>query len=131
MKEIKINTQNKLEMIVTEDQLASKVGSGAADVFATPMMVALMENSAMQCLADFLDEGETSVGIEISVSHTSATPLGMNVYAISTITAVDGRKVDFDIEAFDECGKIGTAKHSRFVVNFEKFMQKTNAKLKV
>ncbi len=131
MQQVQIQATNKTEATVTEQHLASFVGSGLAEVYATPMMVALMENSAMNCLAQFLDEGETSVGTEISVSHISATPLGMKVYAISAITAVDGRKVDFEIEAFDECGKIGTAKHTRFVVNSEKFIQKANSKFNV
>lgn len=131
MREVQILTTNKTEIIVTKDKLASVVGSGCADVFATPMMIALMENSAMKCLESFLDDGETSVGTEISTTHISATPFGMKVYAESTITAVDGRKVDFKIEAFDECGKIGEATHSRFVVNAEKFISKANSKLNV
>ncbi len=131
MQQVLIQATSKSEETVTKQHLASSVGSGLAEVYATPMMVALMENSAMNCLAPFLDEGETSVGTEISVSHISATPLGLKVYAISTITAVEGRKVDFEIEAFDECGKIGTAKHTRFVVDSEKFIQKANSKLNV
>lgn len=131
MQAVQLQATNKSETTVTKQHLASYVGSGLADVYATPMMVALMENSAMKCLAQFLEEDETSVGTEISVSHISATPLGMKVYAISTITYVDGRKVDFEIEAFDECGKIGTAKHTRFIVNSEKFLQKANSKFNV
>lgn len=129
MKQIITGTTNKSKVTVTKDKLASSVGSGAADVFATPMMIALMENSAFENLANFLEDGETSVGTEISVSHTSATPFGMEVYAVSTITAVDGRKVDFKIEAYDPCGLIGEATHSRFVVNSEKFIAKANSKL--
>ena len=129
MKQIITGTTNKSKVTVTKDKLASSVGSGAADVFATPMMIALMENSAFENLANFLDEGETSVGTEISVSHTSATPFGMEVYAVSTITAVGGHKIDFKIEAYDSCGLIGEATHSRFVVNSEKFIAKANSKL--
>jgi len=131
MKQIQLLVTNKTSWVVTKDKLASSVGSGSADVFATPMMVALMENSAVNCLAEFLEEGETSVGTQISTTHISATPLGMEVYAISTLINVDGRKVDFKIEAFDTCGKIGEATHSRFVVNSEKFIAKTNEKLNV
>ena len=129
MKQVVIPTVNRVDSIVTKDKLASSIGSGIADVFATPMMVALMENSALKCVEQFLDVGETSVGTEISTTHISATPFGMVVYAISTIVKVDGRKVDFEIEAFDTCGKIGEAKHSRFVVNSEKFVAKANSKL--
>ena len=128
MKEIQINANNRTELIVSKDKLASSVGSGNANVFATPMMVALMENSAMKCLSDFLEDGETSVGVAISTTHIAATPFGMKVYAISTITSFEGRKVNFKIEAFDECEKIGEATHTRFVVNLEKFISKANSK---
>lgn len=129
MKEIVISTTKKVSQTVTESMLASAVGSGAADVFSTPMMIAMMEKSAFLNLQEFLDEGESSVGIEINVKHTSATPLGMDVYAVSEIIAVDGKKVDFKIEAFDKCGKIGEATHSRFVIFAEKFIAKANSKL--
>jgi len=131
MKQINISATDKTIWKVNKEMLASSVGSGATDVFATPMMIALMENSAFKCLNQFLDEGETSVGTQISTTHISATPIGMEVYAISTITSADGRKVDFKIEAYDACGKIGEATHSRFVVNNEKFILKTNEKLNV
>jgi len=131
MKIIQLQTTNKTSTIVTSDKLASSVGSGSADVFATPMLVALMEKSAFICLNQFLDNDETSVGTAISTSHISATPLGMEVYAISKITSVDGKKVDFEIEAFDAIGKIGEANHSRFIVNYEKFINKLNLKLNV
>ena len=131
MKQVVVPSTNRVDSTVTNEKLASYVGSGIADVFATPMMIALMENAALKCLEQFLDDGETSVGTEISTSHISATPLGMDVYAVSTIIKVDGRKVDFKIEAFDTCGKIGEATHSRFVVNSEKFIAKANSKLSV
>lgn len=131
MKEVVIGASFKASSIIKKDQLASYVGSGIADVFATPMMIALMENSAMNCLNAFLDDGETSVGTEISVVHNSASPLGMEVYAISEITLVDGRKVVFSLQAFDACGKIGEGTHTRFIVNAEKFIAKTNSKLNV
>ncbi len=130
MKNIVISTQYKSEDFVSRDKLASTVGSGDADVFATPMMVALMENAAMKCLLQFLEEGESSVGTEISASHISATPLGMKVYAVATLTGFEGKRVEFNVEAFDECGKIGEAKHTRFIINLEKFSNKTNAKIK-
>ena len=131
MKEIIIKSSFKSEEIVTKEKLASYIGSGNVDVYATPMMIALMENAAMKCLNVFLDGDESSVGTYISSSHLAATPLGMKVYAVSTITGVDGKKVDFKIEAFDECGKIGEAIHSRFIVNTDKFIAKTNSKLDV
>jgi len=128
MVQIKVGANFKTTQTVTTNKLASFIGSGTAEVFATPMMLALMENAAFNCLNEFLDESETSVGTAISSSHISATPVGLEVYAVAEITAADGRKIDFKIEAFDSCGKIGEGTHSRFVVDKLKFMQKVNSK---
>ena len=84
----------------------------------------------MNCLAQFLDEGETSVGTAISTTHSAATPCGMKIKAEAKIIAVNGRKVDFEIIACDEVGEIGKATHSRFVVFSEKFQAKTDSKIK-
>ena len=129
MKQINTGISKKISTTVTLEKLASAVGSGTANVFATPMMVALMENAAMNCISEYLEDGETSVGTEMNVKHTSASPLGMEVYAIATVTGSEGRKVDFEIEAFDKAGKIGSAKHSRFVLLSDIFEAKAKAKL--
>ena len=128
MKEIIVGSKKELSQIVTKELLACNMGSGALEVFATPAMVAFMENCAKQLLSEFLDEGETCVGISINTSHISATLEGKKVTAFATITAVDRKKVEFEIEAFDEVGKIGSATHSRVVVNAEKFMANVNQK---
>lgn len=132
MKEIIVGKEFKIQRVVDENMLASTVGSGRANVFATPMMVALMENAALCCLDEFLEseKDETSVGTMISTSHIAATPLNMKVYAVAKIVKVDGRKVDFEIEAYDECGLIGKAEHSRVVVYAKRFQEKCNDKLK-
>lgn len=132
MKEIIIGKEFKIQRVVDENMLASTVGSGRANVFATPMMVALMENAALCCLDEFLEseKDETSVGTMISTSHIAATPLNMKVYAVAKIVKADGRKVDFEIEAYDECGLIGKAEHSRVVVYAKRFQEKCNDKLK-
>ncbi len=113
---------------VDETNVATRVGSGAVEVFATPMMVALMEAAAQGCLAAFLEEGQCSVGTSISVSHDAATPIGMEVTARAVITAAEGRRVDFLVEAFDACGCIGKGTHSRFIVDQARFESKANAK---
>ena len=128
MKEIMIGTKNTSEVTVTKELSALSAGSGELLVYATPMMIALMENSAANCIKLFLDDGETTVGTYVEVSHSSATPLGMKVSATSEIVAFNGREIEFIIEASDERGIIGKAKHKRFVVNSEKFQQKTNSK---
>lgn len=131
MKEIVLNTKMKSEQNVDASKTAAAVGSGTAKVFATPMMIALMENAALKCLDQFLDEGETSVGTYISTTHIAATPMEMDVYAIAEIVGADGRKIDFNVTAYDKCGVIGEAKHSRVVVYGEKFENKANEKLKM
>lgn len=128
MKEIVVGTKYISEAEVDESRLAVNVGSGDLRVFATPMMAALMENAAAACLGEFLDEGETSVGTALEISHTSATPLGMKVRAEAVISAVDRRSVEFKVIAFDEAGEIGRGVHTRFVVSAEKFQKRTDEK---
>ncbi len=119
----------KKELTVTKDKTAAAVGSGLLDVFATPQMIALMEATASESVAPYLDEGSTSVGTLVSVSHVAATPVGMTVRCESELTEVEGRKLVFTVKAYDECGLIGEGTHERFVIFSEKFMAKTNAKL--
>ena len=124
---IGIEHQNKL--IVTKDKTAAVVGSGLLEVFATPAMIALMEQTASESVMGQLEEGSTTVGTKIDVEHLSATPVGMEVTCTSRLIAVDGRKLSFEIEAYDEVGIIGKAYHERFIVFSDRFMQKTNSKL--
>lgn len=128
MKEIIVGSKHTFEWPVTEERLAVNVESGDLRVLATPIMAALMEKAAAYCLAQFLDEGETSVGTALNIAHTSATPEGMKFEATATITSFDGRKVDFELFAKDEAGEIGKGTHSRFVVGAEKFQMKTDSK---
>jgi predicted thioesterase len=117
------------EITVTSQDTAAAYGSGKLEVFATPAMVALMEASACDCLADYLDEGETTVGTELNIKHISATPDTMKVTAEAVLTAVNGREFTFEIKAYDECGEIGCGTHKRFLVYSEKFTSKTYEKL--
>ena len=110
--------------IVNVTNTAKAVQSGALDVFATPMMIALMEQAACECIADGLGPGQTSVGTEINVSHTAASRMGMEITATATIEAVLGRKVDFIVTASDLSGEIGKGKHTRVIVDAERFMSK-------
>lgn len=111
-------------LVVEEKHLACQVGSGDLRVLATPMMMALMENAAMLCVADELDAGSTTVGGQISSSHLKPTGLGHTVTATAELIAVEGRKLKFRISASDEEGLIGEGEHLRFVVGRERFMQK-------
>lgn len=114
---------------VAKSDLAITVGSGSLEVFATPMVIAMIEKAANEMLAQYLDDGEASVGTYICIEHTSATPLDMEVSARAKITAVNGREITFDVEASDEKGQIAHGTHKRFVINSEKFMAKATAKL--
>lgn len=106
---------------VTPEMTAARVGSGLVEVFSTPMLVALMESAAVEALADALAEGSTSVGTRIEVSHLAATPTGMTVHARATLTAVDGRRLTFQVEAWDDLDRIGEAVHERAIVDRQRF----------
>lgn len=116
------------ETIVTEQNTAAAVGSGVLAVFATPMMLALMEKTACDSVAPYLDEGWGSVGTKVDITHDAATPLGMKVHCESELIEVDGRRLLFTLKAYDECGLIGQGTHERFIVNNAKFQSKTDAK---
>lgn len=89
-----------------------------------------MEEAAHTSVEAELEEGQGTVGTSMTVSHLAATPVGMEVTCESELIEVDGRKLVFDIKAMDEAGLIGEAKHERFIIDSEKFLAKTNAKLK-
>lgn len=129
MKEINTNIKGVAKTTVNENNFAATMGSGSLKVFATPAMVALMEASACDCLAEYLDEGETTVGTELNIKHISATPDTMNVTAEAVLTDVNGREFTFEVKAYDECGEIGCGTHKRFLVYSEKFTAKTYEKL--
>ena len=125
---IEVGMQYKVECVVDETNVASAVGSGLIDVFATPMMIAQMELAASQCIAGELEDGQVTVGTQISVEHSAATPIGMNIVAVAVVKAVSGRRIDFKVMACDECGDIGKGDHTRYIVDKVKFMQKVQQK---
>ena len=110
--------------VVTKENTASKYGSGLVDVFATPAMVGLMENACMNAVLPSLPEGFNTVGIEICVKHTKATPMGMKVFSKATLTEVDGKRLVFEVVAWDDEGEIGRGTHTRFIIDTKKFMEK-------
>ncbi|MBQ8056947.1 MAG: thioesterase family protein [Ruminococcus sp.] len=126
---LKEGIKNTITIKVTQDKTAKVMGSGILDVFATPSMVALMEQTAAESVQPLLDEGVTSVGTKINVEHLAADPIGIEVTCESILTEVDGRKLCFDIVVSDKHGIVGKAYHERFLIKSESFMNKTNAKL--
>ena len=113
---------------VADRNTASAWGSGGLAVYATPAMITLMEAAALSAVDPHLPAGWSTVGTELNVRHLSATPLGMKVSAKAELISVDGRALSFNVEAFDEAGKIGEGTHSRFIVENIKFLAKTEGK---
>ena len=119
---------NAAEDFVTEENSALALKSGSLKVYATPAMIRLIEEAAAELLEKHLPTESTSVGISISVNHTAPTPLGMNVRAEVKIVSVEGRKIIFEVAAFDERGEIGRGTHERFIVDRKKFQSKADGK---
>jgi fluoroacetyl-CoA thioesterase len=120
----------ELEHTVTDADTASRWGSGLVPVFSTPALVGLMESTAVKALSGHLPPGQTTVGGRIDVRHLAATPVGMQVRARAELTAVDGRKLVFKIQAWDVVEQIGEAEHERFVVDEARFLGRIQAKIK-
>ena len=116
------------ELRVGREDTALIWGSGLLPVLATPRVVALMEQAAVNALSGTIEPGKATVGTRIDIRHNAATPLGMRAWTNAVVTAEEGRAITFEIEAFDEAGSIATAVHQRFVVDAERFMQKAEAR---
>lgn len=127
--EITVGMKAVVESFVEREDTAKEVGSGDLLVYATPCMAALMEGAACEAIAGALKDTETTVGMELNIQHTSATPVGLDVRAEAEVTAVDGKVITFAITAFDEAGEIGKATHKRVIVNSQKFLEKAYNKL--
>ena len=127
--EITVGMKGEAFTEVERADTAYEVGSGSLMVYATPCMVALMEGAACEAIAETLAEDQTTVGIELNIQHIAATPVGHEVRAEATVTAVEGKIISFELQAFDEAGPIGKGTHKRCIVNSQKFLDKTYAKL--
>lgn len=111
-----------------ESNSARTMGSGTLDVFATPAMIALMEKTAWQSVAPYLEEGQGTVGIRLEISHDAPTPFGMTVTCESELVEIDGRRLVFEVTAKDEHGTvIGQGRHERFIISEKKFQKKAEA----
>ena len=123
-----VGSKGRAEVLVTEANTAAAVGSGLVPVFATPYMVALMENAAVNAVQAGLEAGQGTVGTRLEVTHDAATPVGMKVWAEAELTAVEGKKLTFTVRAFDEAGPIGGGTHERFIITVDRFLAKAEAK---
>lgn len=125
---IEIGLKGYAETVVVEENTAASVGSGLVPVFATPSMIALMEQAAASSLSPYLNEGQGSVGIHLDVTHESATPIGLKVWAESEVIAADDKQITFAVFAYDKAGLIGRGTHKRACITVNRFMAKTEQK---
>jgi predicted thioesterase len=126
---VTVGLKGRAETVVTDANTAQAACSGALPVFGTPFMCALMEEAAWKSIAPHLEPGQSTVGTKLDISHDSATPVGMKVWAESEITEVDGKRLVLTVAAFDERGPIGRGTHERFIVTDERFLAKCAKKL--
>ncbi|EHQ90252.1 thioesterase family protein [Desulfosporosinus youngiae] len=120
---LNVGIKGQAQTTVTVSNTAKAMGSGQLEVFATPAMVALMEQAAVNALE--LPQGQSSVGTSITIKHTAATPLGAKVFATAELLEIDRRRLVFQVEACDEAGQIGIGNHERFIIDIEPFLAKT------
>jgi predicted thioesterase len=125
--ELKPGMTGEATTTVVHENTAAAVGAGGVEVFGTPMLVALMENASWRTVADALDEGYVTVGTHINISHLAATPLGQQVRATAELVQIDGRRLVFRVEAFDERQKVGEGQHERTIVQLERFLSRIKA----
>ena len=127
--DITVGLKGEVSTLVEPEDTALAVGSGDLRVYATPCMVALMEGAACEALEGILNGEQTTVGTELSISHITATPVGIEVRAEATVTAVEGKVITFSVVAYDEAGKIGEGTHKRVIVSSQRFLDKAYSKL--
>ena len=130
MSGLTVGITGEKSIAVTIENTALAMGSGTLRVLATPAMIALIEGCCAESVEDLLDEGMTTVGTNVNAAHIAASPLGVSILCKSRLVAVDGRRLDFEAEVYDSKEIIGRAKHTRFIVDAEKFLNKTYAKVK-
>lgn len=121
--------KGRKELVVTNELTAKEYASGDALVYATPALIALAEGTALESVKPYLEDGRSTVGTNVNISHLAATPVGMKVWCESELTEVDRRRLVFRIDVYDECGKVAEGTHERFIIDSGKFQAKAEAKL--
>ncbi len=130
LEDIKPGIIGEADEVISASRTAAFFGSGLVPAYGTPAMIALMENSAVAAIQKYLGPGQTSVGTDVCIKHLAASPVGMHARARATVTAVNGRKIEFQIQAWDDHEKIGEGTHVRFVVDEARFMERLETKSK-
>lgn len=126
---VTVGIKGYAEEMVTDQNTAASACSGALPVFGTPFMCALMEKASWTSIAPYLNEGESTVGTKLNISHLSATPVGAKVWAESEVTLVDGKRLELKVAAYDQKGLIGEGTHERFIITNDRFLAKAARKL--
>lgn len=126
--ELHVGLRGEARVKVDESNTAVRFGSGSVLVFATPAMIGLMEKAALTSVDPLLGEGMATVGVELNIKHLAATPMGMDVAAVSELIEIDGKRLVFRVEAFDAREKIGEGVHHRYIISLAKFMDRVQAK---
>lgn len=128
--ELKPGLKGEARTKVSAENTANKLASGIAEVFATPMMIGLMEGAASNAVSPFLEEGFSTVGTLVNVKHLAATPPGHEVRAEAELVKVEGKRLAFKVAAYDETELIGEGTHERFIIDMGRFMQRVQKKVK-
>jgi fluoroacetyl-CoA thioesterase len=129
MPSIPVGAKGSFTMVVAPDQLANRFKDAMLPpVLATPVMIMMMENAALNAIKPYLDASQSAVGTRVDVTHLAATPVGRTVHANAEVTKVDGKRIEFRIEASDGAEKIGTGTHERMVIDLAKFAARLKAK---
>lgn len=126
--DISLNAEETVTEKVTSKNTAAAYGSGLIEVYATPAMIALMEKASYSAVSSYLPEGFNTVGTEICVKHVKATPIDQEVWSKAVLVEVEGKKLKFEVTAWDFEGIIGSGFHYRYIINTEKFMKKVSDK---
>jgi predicted thioesterase len=129
LSKLKVGLKGTASIMVGEAQTAPRIGSGRVRVLATPVMINMMEAAALDAVESLLPAGHQSLGTHLDVGHYAATPVGMTLRATAEVTKVEGRNVEFRVEAFDDKERVGDGRHTRVVVNVERFDQRVQRKL--
>lgn len=116
------------EMVVKEEDMVRRLGKIDLDVLSTPRLIQLLETAAIQAIQDYLPPNQLTLGTQVKVRHLSPTPLGMKVTAHALLKEVDGNRLSFVVDAYDEINKVAEGEHERILVSKERFLQKVNRK---
>jgi len=129
MRSIPVGAKGSFSLVVAPDHLANRFKDAMLPpVLATPVMIMMMENAALNAIKPYLDASESAVGTRVDVTHLAATPVGRMVNANAEVTKVDGKRIEFRIEASDAAEKIGNGTHERMVIDLAKFSERLKAK---